>query len=84
MRFLKHDCEKDGHKFEPRYDLTMPLLSDESLEILELAFIPGQGSFRDQVYNKHYVHDICVKCGETVSRGGVVQKQLPNDYEPEA
>ena len=59
-----HDCEKKGHKLEARYDLVLPAHMSETMldEIMCLA--------RDveELKNKIYVHDVCTKCGLTISR----------------
>lgn len=59
-----YDCEKKGHKLEARYDLIMPAHMSENMldDIMCLA--------RDvhELKDKIYVHDICTKCGLTISR----------------
>lgn len=51
------------HKFEPRYDLGAANLSRfTSIEGI------GVGSFMEKLRPKTYVHDVCVRCGDTINR----------------
>jgi len=51
------------HKFEARYDLKHPPCNITSER-------PRfDNTFADNFYEKHYVHDICVKCGNVIKRG---------------
>lgn len=56
--FGKHDCEKHGHKFEPRYD-TIPPDYPSRLD----TTIYGACRYIEVLTKKIYVHDICTKCG---------------------
>lgn len=52
---FKQDCNKNGHRFEARYDITQPDLS-------WIAAMKSKGSF-EIAPNKKYIHDICTRCG---------------------
>lgn len=59
-----HNCEKQGHKFEGRFDIagdrsgmkTGAMSAEEIATILEVRA------------DKTYVRDVCVKCGKTIER----------------
>jgi hypothetical protein len=75
MKLLRHNCETKGHKYEARYDYMMPLLGQAELEVLYEMYDIAQvnnpkSTIREQIYNRAYVHDICVYCGNTVGRSG--------------
>lgn len=62
MTLFPHNCEKDGHRFEARYD-EIPIggsLSgcwpDQAVEIIKANT------------KKIYVKDICTRCGKEIGR----------------
>ena len=55
------NCKKGIHRFEPRYDLVWPEGTKiKAATISSYAF--------DELKNKIYVYDICVRCGKTIKR----------------
>ena len=61
---FSHNCQKKGHRLEARYDLVSPAyLSEDQLDVLIMI-----AQDVEDLKNNIYVHDICVKCGLTVSR----------------
>jgi DNA-directed RNA polymerase subunit RPC12/RpoP len=69
--FRPDNCELDGHKFEPRYDLLLPSVSKEGEELLiELLEVTvNYKSDTRQLFNQIYIHDICLRCGKVIARG---------------
>ena len=61
-----HNCEKNRHKFEARYDEKMgehPGMRMNNLGGEE------QAKILEQFRSKTYIYDICVICGTTVKKG---------------
>lgn len=57
-------CKQEGHKLEPRYDISLPgpaCMPDE--EITDIT-----PELMESLKGKIYVKDICVVCGYSVSR----------------
>ena len=59
---FKHDCQKNGHRYEPRYDLGKADLSAFK------SFSGMRNKSLELFRTKTYVHDICVRCGDVVKR----------------
>lgn len=51
-----------SHRFEARYDLSPPDLSQFS-EIMRMSV-----GFAEKLRRKTYVRDVCTKCGKTIER----------------
>lgn len=68
MFFRRHNCERDGHRMEARYDTT-PVLDADLVEAL-LAELPmyDAGSTISSMQKRTYVCDICPRCGLTIKR----------------
>ena len=60
--FWKHDCKQSGHRFEARYD------EEPSGYTFERSRGISPESYRKLLIRQVYVHDICVRCGETKQR----------------
>ncbi len=61
--FCRKKCSEDSHRFEPRYDEVAPNW------LQNVEGINGRGiSVRRMLYERHYVYDICVRCGKTIKR----------------
>lgn len=53
-------CRNGWHRFEPRFDTAAPSF---------LAHVSVEGATSINVdYEKHYIKDVCVRCGATVKR----------------
>lgn len=67
MPIFSHNCERDGHHFEPRYDRgSIPegnLKYTGSVDDLEV------------LCSRTYVGDICTYCGKTVFRESFSSKE---------
>ncbi len=59
---FSHDCTVKGHRYQGRYD--------EHPHKGDLDFKGGvdPAALRELIVTRTYVHDICVKCGKTISR----------------
>lgn len=65
-----HDCSRDGHRLEPRYDTVSPKWMDVS---------PPKSGHCDEIvklYEKIYVCDVCTRCG-IVTDGAKQPQNLP-------
>ena len=65
MKFLKRifgSCEDGIHRFEGRYDQRQP---EWMGRISEIKCSP---SMINRLYERHYVRDVCVRCGKTIER----------------
>jgi hypothetical protein len=66
-------CKDGKHKFKPRYDLVYSSLIEEMIAEaktggkVSFSEMPAQAGERS-LKEKRYIHDVCVKCGETVKR----------------
>lgn len=61
---FKHNCEKHGHKFEPRYrERANPIFSN--LNVIESVLTED---LRELVVLKIYICDVCKYCGKVVNR----------------
>lgn len=63
MSFFK-GCDDGVHCFEARYDKIAPVWLQHAK-----SFSAGRA---DDLYEKHYVRDICERCGMTVERDSKV------------
>lgn len=63
MKIFK-GCDEGVHRFQARYDKVAP------------AWLSLAKSFSaksaDDIYERHYVRDVCVRCGKTIERGSKV------------
>lgn len=68
MLFRKHNCERDGHRMEARYDTTPVLDEDVITAVLDGISMYDAGSAIASMQKRTYVCDICPYCGFTVKR----------------
>ena len=67
-------CPREGRliggcNFKPRYD-DMPLTETELRHGADIAWLHHLGAIRKITERKHYVRDVCTRCGKTVERNG--------------
>jgi len=60
MSIFRHNCEKHGHCFEPRYN---EIPSGYSVERAQGTSLEG---LRNLMILKVYIHDVCKFCGRIV------------------
>jgi len=51
-------CQRGVHRFQPRYSVVAPAW----LSLVENI----KGLHPKEAYEKHYVCDVCVRCGKTI------------------
>jgi len=62
---MKTKCERDIHRFVPRYDEIE--MDRGSMEISHVSL----GDLRELFIRRVYVYDICRRCGKTIKREGL-------------
>lgn len=62
--FKPHECGKDNHRFEARYDY-----EPSQLDFKGRTNYDGLEKLIENSKKQTYVCDICIYCGKTVSRG---------------
>lgn len=60
--FRKHNCEKDGHCYEARYDIEPAVIP--SYGNIEMTGVKMLEAFRRHIY----IHDVCKHCGAVIER----------------
>ena len=65
---IMSECPRNGWlagtcKFEPRYDISEPLLPANTTKI-------SDPEMAETFKRKTYVRDVCVRCGRTIERTG--------------
>lgn len=63
MSWFTHDCKKHGHRYEGRFDSVFP---SALIPANTASFKLGPGSVVP--YERHYVCDVCVRCGDRIER----------------
>ena len=63
MKFFK-GCDEGVHRFQARYDKIAPAW------ILHAKSFSARNA--DDIYERHYVRDVCVRCGMTIERDSKV------------
>ena len=58
------NCDKKGHKFEPRYDYGKPTIPSRAAGMSAKDMI----QILEATRSRKYVQDVCVKCGKVVNR----------------
>lgn len=61
MKVARHECDRDGHRFSPRYD-EHPNPEPMTIEGPEP---PTTETLRAAYYYRVYIWDVCTYCGET-------------------
>lgn len=56
-------CRRWGHKFEARYEDVMTTINCGGNLTLDIKAL-------EALKSKRYIHDICVRCGQTVDAQG--------------
>ncbi len=57
-----HNCEKHGHKYEPRFDHITPTINRcENIDSYVVNMVRA-------LTRKIYVKDICTRCGKVIER----------------
>lgn len=64
--FRRHDCARDGHRFEPRYDEHPRDFPKWDRIRLPLDWTAEEQ--RDFMLLRTYVRDVCRHCGRTIER----------------
>ena len=67
MFWLRARCNEGVHKFEPRYDIVAP-------EFIKRVIKVDSCSAFAELYEKHYVYDICVRCGKIAKAPDRIEK----------
>lgn len=65
MSWLSHQCDKDGHRFEGRYDVK-PGASLDNLDFSGSSVLLEKLLKGFQI--RTYVRDVCTRCGKTMER----------------
>lgn len=64
MSLFRHNCKKQGHKFEARYDYKYDYKFPDLMEGVTRV----SGYRIEDVKEKVYICDICIYCGKTIYR----------------
>lgn len=58
----KTRCERDIHKFKPRYD------EHPNVELYKRKFSVTDANPSNVLYYRTYVLDVCIRCGKVIRR----------------